>query len=75
MPRINELGMEMATVGGNDYLLTGNKPVEITPHHKLGRGGVTSNNNFYLAAPESKSTQQQIAERTARELQRAQARS
>ena len=72
--RVNELGMEMATVGGNDYLLTGAKPAEITPHHKLNRGAVVSNNTFYLAAPERAETQQQIANRTARELQLAQAR-
>src|SRR5690606_14017186 len=33
--RVNERGFEMATVGGNDYLLTGNRPVKITPHERL----------------------------------------
>lgn len=34
--RVNERGMEMATVGGKDFLLTGRDPVFITPHHLLG---------------------------------------
>jgi hypothetical protein len=36
---VNEAGLEMATVRGRDYLLTGNSPVEITPNHRMGGGG------------------------------------
>ena len=75
MYEVNERGLEMATVRGRDYLLTGKNPVEITPNHRLASGGgVTSNNTFYLAAPTDKRTQQQIATRTAFELKRAAAR-
>jgi len=75
MYEVNERGLEMATVRGRDYLLTGKNPVEITPNHRLASGGgITSNNSFYLAAPTDKRTQQQIAARTAFELKRAAAR-
>jgi len=40
---VNERGIEMATVRGRDYLLTGNQPVQITPHERLPRGGNTYN--------------------------------
>lgn len=36
---VNEAGLEMATVRGRDYLLTGNSPVEITPNNRMGGGG------------------------------------
>lgn len=35
---VNERGIEMATVRGRDYLLTGGSPVEITPNHRIGMG-------------------------------------
>ena len=35
---VNERGIEMATVRGRDYLLTGGSPVEITPNHRMGMG-------------------------------------
>lgn len=48
MFEVNERGLEMATVRGRDYLLTGGNPVEITPNHKMGgAGGVTVQQNFY----------------------------
>lgn len=72
MYEVNERGMEMATVGGRDYLLTGSKPVEITPSHRLGMGGSNVTNNFALAAPTSPKTQTQMAARVGYELRRSQ---
>lgn len=40
MYQVNERGFEMASVGGKDYLLSGSSPVQITPNHKLGGGGL-----------------------------------
>lgn len=69
---VNERGFEMATVNGRDYLLTGNRPVEITPNHRLGVGGASVTNNFAFAAPTSPKTQSQIAARVGYEIRRAQ---
>src|SRR5690606_18059431 len=69
---VNERGIEMATVRGRDYLLTGGAPVEITPNHRLGVGGASVTNNFAFAAPASPKTQTQIAARVGYELRRAQ---
>lgn len=46
---VNERGLEMATVGGRDYMLTGNQPVHVTPHERIGAGGrsVAVTQNFY----------------------------
>lgn len=46
---VNERGLEMATVGGRDYMLTGDQPVHVTPHERLGAGGrsVAVTQNFY----------------------------
>ena len=69
---VNERGLEMATVRGRDYLLTGSSPVEITPNHRLGSGGGFSQvNNFSFAAPTDPRTQSQIATRVAYETNRA----
>lgn len=40
MYQVNERGFEMASVGGKDYLLAGSSPVQITPNHRLGGGGL-----------------------------------
>lgn len=69
---VNESGMEMATVGGRDYLLTGNKSGMITPAHRMG--GVSQTLNFAFAAPTSQRTQEQMAQRSAYELGQAQKR-
>ena len=71
MYEVNERGFEMATVGGRDYMLTGNNPVQITPNHQLGGGGNTQNNQFVFAAPTSPKTQTQIAARLSYEQGRA----
>ena len=72
MYEVNERGFEMATVGGRDYMMTGNSPVQITPNHALRGGGGTQNNNFQFAAPTSPKTQTQIAARVGYEMRRAQ---
>ncbi|HVI59325.1 MAG TPA: hypothetical protein VM619_10730 [Luteimonas sp.] len=59
--RVNERGFEMATVGGNDYLLTGNRPVKITSHERLGGGGVTQNVTFNVQGVIDRRTKDQIA--------------
>jgi len=69
---VNERGFEMATVGGRDYMLTGDQPVQITPNHRLGSGGTNVTNNFAFAAPTSPKTQTQIAARVGYELRRSQ---
>ena len=69
---VNEAGIEMATVRGKDYLLTGNAPAQITPNHRLGTGGANVTNNFAFAAPTSPKTQTQIAARVGYELRRSQ---
>ena len=74
MYEVNERGFEMASVGGRDYLLTGDSPVNITPNHMLGGSGVTNNNYFTLAAPTEQRTQAQISQRVGFETRRAQAR-
>jgi hypothetical protein len=72
LAEVNERGFEMATVNGRDYLLTGNRPVEITPNHRLSVGGASVTNNFAFAAPTSPKTQSQIAARVGYEIRRAQ---
>lgn len=74
MYQVNERGFEMASVGGRDYLLTGDSPVNITPNHMLGGAGVTQVNNFNYAAPYDQRTAQQTAQRVAFETRRASSR-
>src|SRR5690554_217350 len=69
---VNERGLEMATVGGRDYMLTGNQPVHVTPNEQLRGGGRAVTNNFAFAAPTSPKTQTQIAARVGYELRRSQ---
>src|SRR5690606_41540251 len=69
---VNERGIEMATVRGRGYLLTGNRPAAITPNHRLGFGGTSVVNNFAFAAPTRPKTQSQVAARVGYEIRRAQ---
>lgn len=72
---VNERGLEMATVRGRDYLLTGGSPVEITPNHRLGGGGGGNiTQNFYNPVMSNIQTDQQRAREEARKAQRATAR-
>lgn len=70
---VNERGMEMASVNGRDYLLTGNSPVEITPNHRLGSGGGITQ-QFYTMGRETRETSERKALVAGREAQRALAR-
>lgn len=58
---VNERGMEMASVNGRDYLLTGGKPVEITPNHALHGMGGTTVVNMTLQGRVDRRTEAQIA--------------
>lgn len=72
---VNERGLEMATVKGRDYLLTGNSPVHITPHHQLsGGGGAQITQNFINPRMTNIQTDSQRAREEARKAQRALAR-
>lgn len=72
---VNERGLEMATVRGRDYLLTGNSPVEITPNHRLGSGGGANiTQNFINPRMTNLQTDSQRAREEARKAQRAVAR-
>lgn len=71
MVQVNEAGLEMATVRGRDYLLTGDSPVQVTPHNRTALGG-TVTNNFAFSAPASPKTQTQVAARVGYEIRRAQ---
>lgn len=70
MYQVNERGFEMATVGGKDYMLTGNSPVNVTPNHMLGGGG-QGTYNFNFAAPASEKTATQVAARMVFEQRRS----
>lgn len=70
---VNERGMEMASVNGRDFLMTGNKAVHITPNHSLGGGGGV-NQNFYTMGVETRRTSERKAQLAGREAQRAMAR-
>lgn len=72
--RVNESGMEMATVGGRDYLMTGSKGGMITPAHKVGGGGMVVNNQFIVGPQNNQRTQEQIAQRAGFEVSQAQRR-
>lgn len=75
MYRVNENGMEMLSVSGRDYLLTGNNSGTITPAHMVrGQGGISQNNNFILQGKVDRRTQEQIAMTTGRKLNQAQVR-
>lgn len=70
--RVNERGFELATVGGNDYLLTGSKPVHITPNHRFGRRGDFSQTvNIAVTGKVDHRTAQQIANDSGRQARNA----
>jgi hypothetical protein len=63
---VNERGLEMATVNGRNYMLTGNSPVQVTPNHMLGGSGVSQVNNFNVVGRIDRRTQDQIAQEVGR---------
>lgn len=74
MYEVNESGLEMATVRGRDYLLTGGSGAQITPAGQWGVGGlqISMVNNF--DRNNSQATPEQIAVRTGQTIQRQLAR-
>lgn len=60
--RVNEVGFEMATVNGNDYLLTGSQPVNVTPHNRAGGGFTQVINNNYRERYSARTQQQAAAD-------------
>lgn len=71
---VNERGLEMATVNGRDYLLTGNSGANITPAGQWGGGGLVLNQQNYFDRNNSRATPDQIAVRTGQRVQRELAR-
>jgi hypothetical protein len=71
--QVNELGLEMATVRGRDYMLTGKDPVHITPANRTG-GGFQQNVTFNVAGRIDRRTQDQITGELLRQGMRSQAR-
>lgn len=72
---VNERGMEMASVGGRDYMLTGDKPVHVTPNDRLRGGGrtISVTNNFHSPNLGTHQTQKQQAQRAGSAVQVAMA--
>ena len=68
--RVNELGPELMTVRGRDYLMTGNDAVTITPNHKLGgaNGSVSVTQVFNNPRMYDRSTSAQREAEAARKL-------
>lgn len=63
---VNERGLEMATVGGRDYMLTGNQPVHVTPNHKLPGGGTqVTTINMTLQGRMDRRSEQRVAQEVA----------
>lgn len=63
---VNERGIEMATVRGRDYLLTGNSPAQITPNHQLPSSrSVAVTNNYYNPVLADRRSEQRIAQEQA----------
>src|SRR5690606_8893319 len=73
MYQVNERGFEMATVGGNDYLLTGPRPVHITQSSQL-RGGGGVNQTFIVQGVIDQRTRAQLEQQTGTAARRALAR-
>jgi hypothetical protein len=71
---VNERGLEMASVNGRDYLLTGDKPVHITPNNRLSSGGVTINQSLVIPGRPDRRTPEQMARESGRAAQRGLAR-
>lgn len=72
--RVNERGFEMASVNGMDYMLTGSKPVQITPNHMLGGKQVTITNNMTVQGRIDNRTSAQISQEIGMKVRMATAR-
>ena len=76
MREVNERGFEMANIGSKQYLLTGSRPVQITPNHKMGGQSqitkqitIVQNNKFDMAS--DKTTRDQYRREQAGATQKA----
>ena len=76
MYKVNETGMEVITVSGQDYLMTGSKGGNVTPSHMVRHGGgsMSQVNNFILTGTVDKRTQEQISAKVGQKAQQAQSR-
>lgn len=73
MYRVNEVGPEMLTIKGKDFLMMGGDSGRVTPNHLLrGGGGVSQNNNFIIHGKIDRRTEMQIAQRVGQKAQQAQ---
>jgi hypothetical protein len=59
-----ENGPELYTEGGRTYLMGGSRPGKVTPL-SAGGGGGTVVQNIYVSGLVNRSTQEQLAQRTA----------
>ena len=72
---INERGFETASVGGKDYMLTGDRPVQITPHEQLvSPRGATLTQQFIVQGVLDNRTASQMAGKVGTEARRSLAR-
>ena len=72
--RVNENGPEILSVGGRDFLMTGNKAGHVTPisNSTTRTNSVNMVNNYQFAAPVDLTTQTQVAKRQAYLLSQSQ---
>lgn len=74
---VNEIGPELLTVKGKDYLMMGGDSGTITPNHRIGGGGgggVMQSNNFVIHGKIDRRTQEQISAEVGRKSAQAQRR-
>jgi hypothetical protein len=67
--RVNEAGMEMATVDGRDYLMTGAKSGMVTPANKMGGAVYNLNNTFMVPPGQRQRTQEQQAQKMGQQVE------
>jgi lambda family phage tail tape measure protein len=67
--RVNEVGPELLTVGGQDYLMMGSQPGKVTPNsqmQKMTQGGTTMITNVNVQPTSTRRTATQTADAIAR---------
>lgn len=72
--RVNENGPELLSVGGNDYLMMGNRSGMVSPQPAMAGAGFTQVNNINYAAPYDPKVERQKNARLAFEFNRDQSR-
>lgn len=68
---VNEQGPEMLEMGGRQYLMMGGQGGKIIPSQQSGSRSVTQNNTFLLQGRINRETENQIASKSGRAIQRA----